>query len=131
MAGAESFRTSAASRPRRARWSAQPVLARIAAILTVVSALSFFPLYFWKSKILLMIAAGLTWITMTYVGAMSLFGSRAMVDAITWQGQQNYSELVRQIFGRVFGAILLTFMIFAAYEIFQGGFTAAYNNFGR
>jgi hypothetical protein len=41
------------------------------------------------------------------------------------------SEIDKEAYGRFFGAILLAFMIFAAYEIFHDGLAAAYNNFGR
>ena len=68
---------------------------------------------------------------MTYTGVMSLFGSKTTVLAIMWQGRQPYSETFREIAGRIFGAMMLTFMIFASYEILHGGLHAAYDNFGR
>jgi len=41
------------------------------------------------------------------------------------------SEIDKEAYGRFFGAVLLAFMVFATYEIFHGGFAAAYTNFGR
>jgi hypothetical protein len=35
------------------------------------------------------------------------------------------------LFGRVMGAIFLSFMIFLAYHIFHGGVPATYKNLGR
>jgi hypothetical protein len=103
----------------------------ISGVLIFAAFLSFLPLFFWKSRLILMLASALTWIAMTYTGLAATFGSKSTVNEIMFPGRRNLSEIDREAYGRFFGAILLAFMIFAAYEIFHGGLTAAYNNFGR
>ncbi|WP_263375198.1 hypothetical protein [Granulicella aggregans] len=105
--------------------------ASIAGYLAMLSFVSFLPLFLWKSKELLLIAASFTWLTMTYVGVMALFGSKETSMAIMWQGRSQQSKFEREVGARVLGAVLLIFMLFVTHEVLQGGVRAAYNNFGR
>jgi len=116
---------------KRLRWRNQPKPAKISAALGFAAFLSFLPLFFWHSRAPLMFATALTWLAMTYTEAIAMFGSKATVLAIAWSGRRDYSEKHREVFGRIFGAIMLGFMIFASYEILHGGLRNAYNNFGR
>ena len=125
------FWAKTAADVERLRWRNQPTAARVSAILAFAAFLSFLTLFFWHSRGLLVFASILTWFAMTYTGAMALFGSRAIVLSIMWRGRRDHSQRYREIFGRVFGAAMLAFMIFAAYEILHGGLRAAYDNFGR
>jgi hypothetical protein len=104
----------------------------IAESLTVAGFIAFLPLFFWKSRLLLMFASGLVWLSMTFIGLVTLFGSKSTVTEIMFKAARpGLSEIDKEAYGRFFGAILLAFMVFAAYEIFHGGIAAAYNNFGR
>ena len=104
----------------------------IAGSLTVAAAIAFLPLFFWKSRLLLMFASGLLWLSMTFIGLVALFGSKSTVTEIMFKAPRpGLSEIDKEAYGRFFGTILLAFMIFAAYEIFHDGLAAAYNNFGR
>jgi hypothetical protein len=105
--------------------------ASIAGYLTATTFVSFLPLFLWRSKGLLLIAAGFTWLTMTYVGVMALFGSRETSLAIMWQGRSQPSKIEREVGARILGAVLLIFMIVVTREMLQGGLRAAYDNFGR
>ena len=80
-----------------------------------------------------MIASTLTWLAMTYTGFLATFGSGSTVLTLMWQGRYRpgYSPAGLVLLGRIFGAAMVLFMIFAAYEIFHGGLRSAYNNFGR
>jgi hypothetical protein len=104
----------------------------IAESLTVAAAIAFLPLFFWKSRLLLMFASGLIWLSMTFLGLIALFGSKSTVTEIMFKAARpELSEIDKEAYGRFFGAILSAFMIFAVYEIFHSGLAAAYNNFGR
>jgi hypothetical protein len=104
----------------------------IAESLTVAAFIAFLPLFFSKSRLLLMFASGLIWLSMTFIGLVALFGSKSTVTEIMFKAARpGLSEIDKEAYGRFFGAILLAFMIFVAYEIFHGGLAAAYNNFGR
>src|SRR5579872_1226428 len=85
------------------RWRNQPITARISAMLSFAAFLIFLTLFFWHSRGLLVFASIITWFAMTYTGAMALFGSRAIVLSIMWQGRRDHSQRYREIFGRVFG----------------------------
>ena len=79
-----------------------------------------------------MFASGLIWLSMTLIGLAALFGSKSTVTEIMFKAARpGLSEIDKEAYGRFFGAALLSFMIFVAYTIFQDGFAAAYNNFGR
>ena len=104
----------------------------IAESLTVAGFVAFLPLLFWKSRLLLMFASALIWLSMTFIGLAALFGSKSTVTEIMFKAARpGLSETDKEAYGRFFGATLLAFMIFAAYEIFHDGLAAAYNNFGR
>jgi hypothetical protein len=106
--------------------------ALVAESLTIAGFVAFLPLFFWKSRLLLMFASGLIWLSMTFIGLAALFGSRSTVTEIMFKAARpGLPEVDKEAYGRFFGAVLLAFMIFAAYEIFHGGLAAAYNNFGR
>jgi hypothetical protein len=70
---------------------------------------------------------------MIYTGLLATFGSDSTVLALMWQGRNRlgYSPGGLVVMGRIFGTAMVLFMVFAAYEIFQGGLKAAYTNFGR
>jgi len=79
-----------------------------------------------------MFASGLIWLSMTFIGLAALFGSKSTVTEIMFKAARpGLSEIDKEAYGRFFGAVLLAFMVFATYEIFHGGFAAAYTNFGR
>jgi hypothetical protein len=79
-----------------------------------------------------MFASGLIWLSMTSIGLAALFGSKSTVTEIMFKAARpGLSEIDKEAYGRLFGAVLLAFMILVAYEIFQDGFAATYNNFGR
>ena len=104
----------------------------IAVFLTIAGAVAFLPLLFWKNRLLLMLASVLIWVSMTFIGLAALFGSKSTVTEIMFKrARPGLSEIDKEAYGRFFGAILLGFMIFIAFEIFHGGIAAAYNNFGR
>jgi hypothetical protein len=87
--------------------------------------------FIWKSKLILILAASSTWIAFTYLSIMATFGTRAVVISIVPWGRQKVSDIDKEFYGRVFGALTFAFMTFMIYEMFHGGLHAAYTNFGR
>jgi hypothetical protein len=110
----------------------RPTTSQTAGGLITATFFSFFPLFVWKhSHRLLALATCMTFVSFLFIGAASLFGSPQTVISIAWGGRRSSSDAGAVFFGRVMGAICLAFILFCAYEIFQGGLTAAYRNLGR
>lgn len=108
-----------------------PSAPKMAAALTFASFLSFVPLFFWHKQTLLAFAAALTFLTFLFVGAATLFGSNQTVVSIAWVGRKSPSDKSSVIQGRVLGGIMLAFILFCMYSIFDGGLRSTYEHIGR
>jgi hypothetical protein len=131
----ETFWTMAKADIERSKWSNQTTAARLHHILLLVAVVAFVPMFFWPNKLLLFVAASLTWIAFVYSGFLMIFGAKSTVLNLWWSSTRRWmsgtSDDTMLVTIRIMGVAFVAFMLFAAFVIFRNGLTYVFQNFGR